>query len=57
MFPATMVLKPAVLKICPIKLVVVVLPFVPVTAMIGALQNHDATSISLHTFIPSSIAF
>ncbi len=40
MLPPTRTPKPQARKRCPISAVVVDLPFVPVTAMIGALQSR-----------------
>src|SRR5690554_286124 len=52
MLPATKVLRPEALKRWPVRLVVVVFPFAPVMATIGALQNHELISISEKTGIP-----
>ena len=46
MLPATTWLRPATSRTCPMSVVVVVLPFEPVTATMGPGQNQDATSIS-----------
>ncbi len=56
MLPATSVGRLSASNTCPSRLVVVVLPLVPVIATIGALQNHDAASISETTGVPRSIA-
>ena len=58
MLPATMASRPGVpatafRKTCPVRLVVVVLPLVPVMATMGASQNQDAASISEYTSIPA----
>ena len=44
--PATIVFHPASLNISPVNVVVVVLPFVPVMAAIGASAKPEASSIS-----------
>src|SRR5216684_1951921 len=55
-FPATAYDTCASFKSLPMSVVVVVFPFVPVTAMIGALQNQLATSISLTILSPLLLA-
>ena len=52
MLPATSVLRPDARQISPVSVVVVVLPLVPVTAMIGPSRNMAPTSISLITGMP-----
>ena len=54
MLPPTYVVLPAARKIAPISAVVVDLPFVPVSATIGALQMRYATSTSLKTGTPAA---
>ena len=49
MFPPTKVSKPQARKISPVRVVVVVLPLVPVMATMGAFMNQEASSTSLTT--------